>query len=65
MTKSPDLTCEEVAAELKTTARQVRLLIHDGKLAAYNIARTAGRPTWRVRRSAVDAYKRAGTRKAA
>lgn len=59
MTKAPDLTCTEVAAELKTTAQHVRFLIHDGQLAAYNIARTPGRPTWRVRRSAVDAYKRA------
>lgn len=59
MTKTSDLTCAEVAAELKTTARQVRFLIHDGQIAAYNIARTPGRATWRVRRSAVDAYKRA------
>lgn len=59
MTKNPDLTCAEVADELKTSAQHVRFLIRDGQLAAYNISRTHGRPTWRVRRSSVDAYKRA------
>lgn len=56
MTQPPDLTVEEVAAELRLTYDTVLRLLRAGEIPGYK----ADRKQWRIERAQLDAFKAAG-----
>ncbi|NAE18283.1 helix-turn-helix domain-containing protein [Enterococcus hirae] len=55
-TTDPLLTVPQVSEQLQIPVQSLRRMIRRRELPAVNVSTGAGRPTYRVRQSALDAY---------